>query len=119
MGRTEMSPWGCPLSPLPLGRGLCEGQGRHDHFTDAVETLDDVCVPEAKYGQAEAFQVGGAAVVVVSPVDVLAAVQLNDERCVGAEEVNDIGTARDLALPLPAGQAAVAQAPQSRPSTSV
>ena len=72
------------------------GQARISRFEDCFGDAFDICVhiavPKADDAPASGFEGGGASGVIVAVVDVLAAVDFDDEPCAAAGDVRDVGT---------------------------
>jgi hypothetical protein len=83
--------------------------GFEDRQTDAVAIGEDGGVPEAQHPKALSLKVGGSALIIGGLIRMLSAIDLNDQGGVSAIEVDDVGAARNLALPPPATEAAITQ----------
>lgn len=88
-------------------RGLA-ATGAEDGVADTTRILDHGMVPDSQHAIAEAFQVDRATLVIGDLLRVLAAIEFEDELGFGAQEIDDVGAARDLALPFPTAELAVA-----------
>ncbi len=86
-----------------------------DHQAHAIAIGEDGRVPETQHPKALPLKIGRAARIIGDLIGMLPAVNFDDETGVGTIEVHDVGTARNLALPPPAAEAAITQkTPQTR-----
>ena len=77
--------------------------------TDSIPVGQDVRIPETQDAKALLFQKSRPVRVVGNAICLLATVNLNDQLGVGAAEVDDVGFAGNLALPLPSTKPAVSE----------
>ena len=72
------------------------GQGVEDGFGDALRVFGHFVVPEGDHAPASAFESAGA-ILVGDGIDMLAAVELNDQPRLAAGEIGDVGADDELA----------------------
>ncbi len=96
--------WGCFVTELRTG-----GQFLANAFSYAFVVLHDLVVPETDDAVAERFERGGALLVVFHSIGMLAAVDLDDQLLLQAEEIDDVRADGLLAAEFVACELAVAQ----------
>jgi hypothetical protein len=85
---------------------------RQDHLQHAIRVLKHIVVPESEHKQTFSLEKRGASAVLRHLIRMLAAVQLNDQTALPAQEIADEWTNRHLAAEF---ETAEAPKPQMAP----
>jgi hypothetical protein len=86
-----------------------------DHQAHPIAVREDGRVPEAQHPETLPLKIARPALIIGDLIRMLSAIHLHHEARFGAVEVDDVGAARDLALPPPPAEAAITKGdPEAR-----